>query len=468
MVYLVTAHRRLQRADWSDLPRQLAVFEELCAEPGFEAALEDRVALMYASQFLPLAPARRARLARETGRRVARGAAERIWLGGGPRGDGRLRIGYLSADFRVHPCAQLLLPVLRAHDRRRFQVTLFPLNADDGSDLRRQLFEAAERVVDLSRLNDHDAAWRIRESGCDVLLFVNGYTEGGRPAILAQHAAPVQLSWLGYHGTLGGGLVDYHVADALSTPPEDGDLWSEARLFLPHGAIPFQHHGHAPAAPDRATAGLPAEVPVLAALHRPEKIDPGLFACWMRLLAAEPATLLWLMDAGEAARTALRSHAAAAGIDPARLLFAPRCSPERHQARLAAADLWLDTRWYGAHTTLLDALGAALPAVAIPGDDVQGRQGISLLHAAGTPELVAASLLDYERLVLDLLRDPSRRAALRARLRARTAPLFDVVAFTRTLEEGCRRVLERQRAGLPPVDAALPADAYTAATAVSG
>ena len=465
LVYLLSGHRRLARCDWHDFERQCAVFTEVARDDGVRSAPDDQMGLLMNSYVLPVAPTDRARLARRCGARIAARSAPRIWRAGERRGDGRLRVAYVSADYRMHPGATLLLPVLAHHDRERFEISAYALNEDDGSEIRRQLAGAVDRFVDLSGLDAHESAWRIHDGGCDLLVFREGYTQGTRPGILAQHPAPVQITWAGYHGTLGGGLAHYHITDPVSNPPADAAPWDEARVFLPYGTFPFPHdHQPPPTAPARSTLGLPETGIVFGALHRGEKLDPALFACWMRLLDGLPDSVLWLLGTDPAMCRNLVAQAGTLGVDPARLRFAPRVDNDAFRARLAAADIWLDTRWYGSHTTLLEAFGAGVPAVTCPGNDVHGRQGQAMLIAAGLPELVCETLDEYRHTADALARDRMRRVAVREALLTRAAPLFDNRAYTRTLERAYEETWRRHLEGLPPADLSLDARAYGPAT----
>ena len=464
VVYLITAHQRLTLADWHDFARHGQVFCELAGDAALRASLPDLMGLLFRSYVWPVPPEARTRLARRCGARVRARAVPRLWVADTRPADDRLRIGYLSGDFRRHPGATALLPVLQHHDRHRFQITAYVLNRDDGSGLRQRLLEAVDAVVHLADVDDHEAAWRIRERGCDVLVYRDGYTYGTRPGILAQRPAPLQLTWAGYHGTLGGGLNDYHVSEALSDPPAESRLWDEARLFLPFGPLGFPHPAYAVPDPPlpRQRFGLPATGIVYAAMHRVEKIDPELFACWMGLLHAVPDAVLWLLEGAPEVPDRLRAHALAHGIDAQRLVFAPQTTLDAHLDRLALADIWLDTRWFGSHTTLQDALAAGVPAISCPGNAVSGRIGRAILHAAGLPELVCTSLDEYQRIGIRLARDAHARDAIRARLRRREAPLFDVVAFTRSLESGYEQIWQRHCDGLPPCDLHVSAHACRA------
>jgi predicted O-linked N-acetylglucosamine transferase (SPINDLY family) len=464
VVYLITAHQRLTHADWHDFERHGEVFCEVADDTALRATLPDLMGLLFRSYVWPVPPEARTRLARRCAAQVHARAVPRLWLSDVGRDDDRLRVGYLSGDFRLHPAAKALWSVLSNHDRRRFQVTAYVLNRDDGSGARQRLLEAVDAVVHLADVDDHEAAWRIRERGCDLLVYRDGFTYGTRPGILAQHPAPLQLTWAGYHGTLGRGLNDYHVSEPLSDPPEESHLWDEARLFLPYGPLSFPHAAFAVPEPPlpRQRFGLPATGIVYAAMHRVEKIDPELFACWMRLLHAVPDAVLWLLEGAPEVPDRLRAHALAHGIDPRRLVFAPYAAPDAHLDRLALADIWLDTRWFGSHITLHDALAAGVPAISCPGNAVPGRIGRAILHAAGLPELVCASLDEYRRIGIRLAHDAPARDAIRARLRRRDAPLFDAVAFTRSLESGYEQIWQRHRDGLPPCDLHVSAHAYRA------
>lgn len=358
-------------------------------------------------------------------------------------GDGRLRIGYLSADFHEHATAYLMAELLERHDRTGFAVTAYSIGIDDGSPMRRRLTAAVERFVDLRDRSDLDAARAIADDGIDILVDLKGYTAFAHTAILAARPAPVQVNWLGYPGTMGADFIDVILADAVTIPPGEEGCYSEAVVRLPHCYQPNdRHRAIAERTPSRAGCGLPEDGFVFCCFNSPYKLTPALFDVWARLLRAVPGSVLWLYAGNPLVAGNLRGEAAARGVAPERLVFAPPRPLAEHLARHRLADLFLDTLPYNAHTTASDALWTGLPVVTCRGPTFAGRVAASLLETVGLPELVTESLEVYEALALDLARDPERLAGLRARLAAaRTAsPLFDGDRFARGLESAYRAI----------------------------
>ncbi|NUB06341.1 tetratricopeptide repeat protein [Azospirillum sp. Vi22] len=361
-------------------------------------------------------------------------------------GDGRLRIGYLSADFHEHATAYLMAELLERHDRTRFAVTAYSTGIDDGSPMRRRLTAAVERFVDLRDHADRAAAQAIAADGIDILVDLKGYTAFARTAILAARPAPVQVNWLGYPGTMGADFIDVILADAVTIPPGEEGFYSEAVVRLPHCYQPNdRHRAIAERTPSRADCGLPEDGFVFCCFNNPYKLTPAVFDVWARLLRAVPGSVLWLYAGNPLVAGNLRGEAAARGVAPDRLVFAPPRPLVEHLARHRLADLFLDTLPYNAHTTASDALWTGLPVVTCRGATFAGRVAASLLDTVGLPELVTDSSAAYEALALDLARDPQRLAELKARLElARTAsPLFDGDRFARGLEDAYRAIWQR-------------------------
>ena len=369
------------------------------------------------------------------------------------RPEGRIHLGYLSADLRNHPVAMLAAELFERHDRQRFRVTAYSCGADDGSALRRRLEGAFDQFVDLCPMDDATAARRISHDEVHILVDLTGYTTGTRTAILAARPAPIQVNYLGFPGTMGADFMDYIIGDNIVTPADQQSDFTERLVRLPHSyqandtGRPVARHR-----PTRAECGLPEHGFVFCCFNNTFKITPTLFDAWMRLLAALPGSVLWLLQANDAVVGRLRAEAARRGVDPDRLVFAARCDVADHLARHDCADLFLDTLPYNAHTTASDALWMGLPVLTCRGETFAGRVAASLLSAVGLPELITASLADYESLALALAHDPARLAELRLRLRRNrdTAPLFDCAAFTRDLETAYFRMWDIWRAGRPP------------------
>ncbi|MDQ2102116.1 tetratricopeptide repeat protein [Azospirillum isscasi] len=361
-------------------------------------------------------------------------------------GDGRLRIGYLSADFHEHATAYLMAELLERHDRAGFAVTAYSTGIDDGSPMRRRLTAAVERFVDLRDRSDLDAARAIAADGIDILVDLKGYTAFARTAILAARPAPVQVNWLGYPGTMGADFIDVILADAVTIPPGEEGFYSEAVLRLPHCYQPNdRHRAIAERTPSRAESGLPEDGFVFCCFNSPYKLTPALFDVWARLLRSVPGSVLWLYAGNPLVAGNLRREAAARGVAAERLVFAPPRPLAEHLARHRLADLFLDTLPYNAHTTASDALWAGLPVVTCRGATFAGRVAASLLTTVGLPELVTESLEAYEALALDLARGPDRLVGLKARLAAArgTSPLFDATRFAGDLEDAYRTIWQR-------------------------
>jgi len=365
----------------------------------------------------------------------------------------RLTIGYLSADLHRHATAYLAAELFELHDRDRFRVVAYSLGPDDGSEMRRRLEAGFDVFHHLAGRPTEDIAARIAADGVDILVDLKGYTRDARPEILALRPAPIQVSYLGYPGTMGVGFIDYIVADPVVLPMAAQPFYDERIVHLPDCYQVNDRRRPHPARPPRAALGLPEEEGrVLACFNAAYKIAAPVFAVWMDILAATPGAVLWLLGDEPAVEDALRAAAGRAGQDPGRLVFAPRLPLAEHLARYAAADLFLDTLPYNAHTTGSDALWMGCPMVTCRGRSFAARVGASLLHAAGLPQLVTDSLADYRALALSLLGDGPALAGLRRHLsesRA-TLALFDTPRFTRNLEAAYAAMWARHVAGLPP------------------
>lgn len=398
---------------------------------------------------------------------VERAAAERYtaWrtrhlspLPARPIGMGRLRVGYLSADFHDHATALLIAGVIERHDPAAVETVAYSYGPDDGGGMRRRLVAAFGRFADISGLGHEAAARRIAADGVDILVDLKGHTQGARPEILALRPAPVQVAWLGYPGTSGMPFIDYVLADAVVAPAGRHADFTERVVHLPGSYQPNERDRTLGPPPPRAACGLPGQGPLLCCFSAGYKITPSVFDVWTRLLRAVPEATLWLLDGPAGFAANLRREAMARGVDPARLVFAGRAGQPEHLARCRAADLFLDTWPVGAHTTASDALWAGLPMLTLLGDAFAGRVGASLLGALGLPELITASVAEYERTALDLMRDPVMLAALRRRLDAArgTASLFDPAAFARRLESAYAVMAGMHRRGEAPRSFAVP------------
>jgi predicted O-linked N-acetylglucosamine transferase (SPINDLY family) len=370
-----------------------------------------------------------------------------------------LRVGYVSSDFHNHATAMLMVEMLERHDRERFEVHLYSHGPSDGSVMRRRIEAACHAFVDVRSLTDPQVARRVRHDGIDLLIDLKGYTRDQRFGIFAHRPAPVQATFLGYPGTTGADYLDYLIGDTIVTPLAHAAGYSEKIAQMPACYQPNDRQRVLLDAPTRASQGLPEDALVLCGFNQPYKVSPEVFDSWCRLLQALPNAVLWLLEWSQQALPNLRREAVRRGIDPARLIGAPRALSHDHIARFRLADLFLDTWPCNAHTTASDALWAGVPIVTQLGETFASRVAASLLHAVGLPELVCRDLAHYERTVLELAADAPRRAALRVRLASARegSPLFDSLRFTRDIEALYLRMARRHvQAGAPDH---LPAEA---------
>jgi protein O-GlcNAc transferase len=369
---------------------------------------------------------------------------ERAWKGE-RYGHGKIRVAYLSADFHEHATAYLLAELIELHDRSRFEIVGASFGPDDGGAARARLVRAFDRFIDLRPLGDRDAAMLLREAEVDIAVDLKGYTRGARPGILAHRPAPVQVGYLGYPGTVGADFLDYILADRIVLPEGQQPFFSERAVYLP-GSYQVNDRRRRIAAEGctREGAGLPGDAFVFCCFNNAYKINPRMFDVWMRLLSGVPGSVLWLLEDNAGARRNLGKEARERGVDPDRLVFAPRTKLDLHLARHRCADLFLDTLPVNAHTTASDALWAGLPVLTCPGAAFAGRVAASLLHGVGLPELVVRDLAEYETTARELATDRARMAGLRDKLarNREAAPLFDTDRFRRHIESAYATMLD--------------------------
>ncbi len=369
-----------------------------------------------------------------------------------PRPQARIRIGYLSADFREQATAYLMAGVYDAHDRDDFEIVAFDNGFDDASPMRARLEKAFDRIVPIAGLSDAQAAEAVRAAGIDILVNLNGYFGKPRMGVFARRAAPVQVNYLGFPATLGAPYMDYIIADRTVIPDDERRFYDEAVVWLPDSYQANDDKRVRPSPIDRAAAGLPEDAFVFCNFNQGYKLAPETFAIWLRLLRRRENSVLWLLRDHDVAMARLRREAEAQGVAGERLIFAPMMPLEQHLSRVALADLFLDTLPYNAHTTASDALWAGVPLVTCRGTAFAGRVAASLLQAAGLPDLITETADDYEALAAVLAQDPEKLADVRARLAQNrdTCPLFDTARFARHLEAAYRAMMARAGAGAAP------------------
>jgi protein O-GlcNAc transferase len=364
-----------------------------------------------------------------------------------------LTVGYLSGDLRNHPIAHLCCRLFELHDRSRVRVVVYSTGVDDGSYWRRKIAADCDRFVDIRSLSKVEAARLIHEDGVDILVDLMGYTKGNSFGVFSLRPAPVQVTWLGFPGTSGADFFDYAVVDRIVVPPEHAPFYSEAIAYVRHCyQINDNDEPRAETTPTRAEEGLPDNAVVFCSFNQSYKYEPIMFGAWMRVLRDVPESVLWLMRMNELADPNLRRAAAAAGIESTRLIFSAPVEKPLHIRRLALADLALDTRIYGGHTSSSDALRAGVPVITLRGPVFPSRVASSILTAFGLPELITTTLDDYVALATGLGQDAAARLALRKKVvgLGPTAPLLDTAAFVRDLETLFERMWTRHVAGEAP------------------
>jgi predicted O-linked N-acetylglucosamine transferase (SPINDLY family) len=357
----------------------------------------------------------------------------------------RIRVGYLSSDFCRHAMGFLIVELLERHDRNRFEVFGYCSTREDGSDLRRRILGALDHHVPIGALGEEEAARRIRADEIDILVDLNGLTQGARLGALRWKPAPVQATWLGYVGPVPLPELDWMICDSVTVPPHQAAHY--APTPLPLDGLYQANDGRAPSLPalTRAAEGLPEDALLLCCFNNFYKITPPVFAAWMEILRRVPRAVLWLTEDNATGIANLRRHAAEAGIAPARLRFASRCDPAHYMARLGLADFFLDTFPYNAGTVASDALRMGLPIVTLAGRSFASRMAASLLTAVGLTDGIATTLEDYVARAVALA-DPAHLAAARGALAGGQAWLRgigDTDAFARRMERAYERILLR-------------------------
>ncbi len=439
-------HQRLQICDWN----------------GFQTRLEQMMTAFHAKKeainpfillSVPTTPEEQRRCAILSAQEKY--AIQKDWAATRPLDPhpARLKIGYLSCDYQDHATTHLMAELFELHDRDRFEIIAYSYGQDDGLSMRQRVMAACDRFVDLRPLSHAASARRILEDGVHILLELKGFTKDSRLEIPAFRPAPIQVSWLGYPGTVGAPFIDYILTDPFVTLHGFEDHFTEKIVRLDGCYQPNDRQRPiAPHTPSRRACGLPEQGFVFACFNKNYKINPPIFDIWMRLLQQTPGSLLWLFESNHWVIDNLRREARHRGVEASRLFFAPKMAPAHHLARYRRADLVLDTYPYTSHTTGSDALWAGAPLLTCAGQTFASRVAGSLLVNVGLPELITHSLADYESLALELAHDPARLAAIRQRLQDNlaTAPLFDSPRFARSLEAAYEAMWSRYQAGLAP------------------
>lgn len=446
---------RAELGDWADRTTDVEMLER-AAERALSRGEVPPLSASMAHRVVPCSAELQWRIARAAASRMAaRMAPLRAALAfPGARGLGaRIRVGYLSCDFRNNAVGHLTRGLFALHDRARFEIRAYSYGPDDGSVYRRSVERSADHFVDVAALSHADAARRIHADGVDILVDLVGGAGNGRLEIAALRPAPIQVHFVGYPATTGAGFLDYFIADSVVLPAGEERFFEESVVRLP-GSYQINDHEQpvAEAPVSRAECGLPEEGFVFCCFNAPYKIDPGVFDVWMRILARVPGSVLWLLETTALCAQNLRREAESRGVGGERLVFARLAGKPEHLARHRLAGLFLDTTLCNAHTTASDALWAGVPVLTCTGRTFATRVAQSLLSAVGLHELIAPSLAEYEQQAVRLATQDGAFRSLRERLgRARReSPLFDTPQFVRGLERAYERMTAIHASGETP------------------
>lgn len=364
----------------------------------------------------------------------------------------RLRIGYLSADFRNHTVGQLIQGLFSAHNRQEFEVFAYSCGENDNSDYRNRIAREAEHFIDVQQQSFKENAKQIFNDGIHLLIDLTGYTIAGRPKVMALRPAPIQVNYLGFLGTLGADFIDYIITDEIVTPPETERYYTEKFVYMPHTYQINSHQQHSIGeTPTRKACGLPEDAFVFCCFNNNYKIDPTIFHVWLTILKKQTHTVLWLLKESEEVVRNLKEEAERYGVHPERIIFAEKKPNAQHWARHRVADLYLDTTIANARTSAGDALWTGLPILTCPGKNFCNRVSASLLTAIGLPELIMRSLEEYQKTAIYFAEHPEKIRVLKDKLAAniKTHPLFDTEKFTKDLEHAYKKMWDIYSQGLP-------------------
>jgi protein O-GlcNAc transferase len=460
-IYLHLLYNSIQQCDWSRWQEFVDAFKTLVLQSAGSSREVRDATLPFLSLAFPIGREARLKLAEGVARMLREKAGARQSMPATEGSGRKIRIGYVSSDFRRHPGGYLMRNLFATHDRTRFEIFAYALDQDDGSDVRRDITSGCDVFRELAGLSIEAIVATIREDRIDIAIDRSGYLKLAKPEIFARGVAPLQVGYLGYAGTTGGDSLDYAIFDRVVCPEGDDRWWREKLVRLPYSYFVTNDRETVDSAPfSRMRLGLPEAATVFCCFNNAHKIDPQSFDVWMRILRRVPGSVLWLLETNAEMRKNLSREAQSRSVDPARLVFATFIENHaQHLGRYQFADVFLDTRHYNAHTTAIDALWCGLPVLTVPGDTNTARVAASLLHASGLPDLICQGWQEYEDKAVLFGCDAGVLRAQKAKVResARTGHLFDTKGFAAALESGFEQMWRRHLAGLPPAAFDVPA-----------
>ena len=444
-LYGVRLHTKMQMCDWSDAEDQIAELtqkiqrNEKATTPFSFLALSSSLSLQ--------------RKAAEIW--VNEKHAVNFELGNIPKRarQEKIRVGYFSSDYHNHATSYLMAELFERHDRDRFELVAFSFGPDFCDEMRHRVSSAFDKFFDVRDQSDKEIALLSRNLQIDLAIDLKGLTKYSRAGIFSWRAAPVQINYLGYPGTMGADYIDYLIADKVLIPEASQRYYSEKIAYLPNSyQVNDAKRKIADKAFTREELGLPSSGFVFCCFNNNYKITPTTFDGWMRILNKVEGSVLWLFEGNPSAADNLRKEAEQRGVDEKRLVFAKRIPLPEHLARHRAADLFIDTLPCNAHTTASDALWAGLPVLTCTGEAFASRVASSLLTAIDLPELITTTQEAYEALAVELATNPERIKAIKQKLERNrlTTPLFDTQSFTKHIEDAYTQMVERYHADLAP------------------
>jgi len=438
-------HTKMKICDWSDLHNQCETLKTLISRGeraispfvtlGLidDSSLQKRVAERHANELFNFKSQLDAILKKPSG--------------------GKIRVGYFSADFYDHATMYLIGSLFECHDKTKYEIFGFSFGTAKTDTMSSRARDGVDSFIDVTNLSDAQVALLARQHGIDIAVDLKGYTKDSRPRIFAHRAAPIQINYLGFPGTMGAKDMDYLVADSTLVPDRTRNSVSEKIIYLPNS---YQVNDSKREISDRSftreEVGLPKHNFIFCSFNSSWKINPRVFDVWARIMRSVPRSVLWLYEENSIASENLRAEAKKRDVDPSRLIFARFMPNSEHLARYRLADLFLDTYPCGAHTTASDALWAGLPVLTRLGGTFASRVAGSLLHSVGLEELITQTSDDYERVAIELATNPEKLQVLRLRLAENrsTCPLFNTKLFARHIESAYRAAYDRYHANLAP------------------
>ncbi|MDA8839738.1 tetratricopeptide repeat protein [bacterium] len=365
----------------------------------------------------------------------------------------KIHVGYFSADFHEFPGMHLMIGMLENHDRNKFKISAYSYGPPRNDEMRKRIVNAVDHFIDVEKMADEDVALLARQDNVDIAIHRNGHTKNARPEIFSYRAAPIQISYLGYPGTLGADCIDYLIADNVIIPEDLTSAYSEKIIYLPNSYQPNNNKRKISEKQfSKTELGLPQSGFIFCCFNASKKILPAEFDIWMKILKKVSGSVLWLYRSNKQAEANLKNEAIRRGVNSERLIFADRLPHDEHLSRLKVAHLFLDTFNYNAHTTASDALWAGTPVVTKIGKTFSSRVASSLLTAINLPELITKNDEEYENLIIDLANNPQQLSKIKNKLVANrlTTPLFDTELYTKHIENGYQKAYERYFRALKP------------------